>query len=234
MWCFLLILLFSPAAVQASCAGPDPAYALAVSQGDYQTAFERVSQEIHLRPEEKRRFQIIRGFSRSHDDRNGQANPESLEVRLDPGLFIEGKEGACQGIAHEVTHLRQFQRDRRRLHIRYSTDPRREEDAYDSLEDNDLAVHAAAMDIEAVLAQLPYATGHTLRDDDFSYLVENLNNWSDHASELSNPSNQNYYFPEIKNEDIRIFCQGAEFARKNLANTESFQQAWLAFCRTRH
>src|ERR1035438_10269130 len=103
----LLILLFYPLSIQASCIdNNDPTYNLAVSQGNYAKAFDVVAQELHLRAEEVRHFKIVQGFSRSHDDRHGEADPDTLELTLDPGLFIEGKEGACQGMAHELTHLR--------------------------------------------------------------------------------------------------------------------------------
>src|SRR5882724_1934433 len=116
-----LLLLF-PALIQASCLdNDDPAYNLAVSQGNYERAFEIVAHEIHLTPEQMRHFKIIQGFSAKHDDRNGQADPDTLELRLDPGLFIEGKEGACQGMVHELEHLKQFQKDRRELHAFFAS-----------------------------------------------------------------------------------------------------------------
>ena len=96
-----------------------------------------------------------------------------------------------------------------------------------------LRTHAAAMDIEAVLAQLPYATRHTLRDDDFSYLVESLKNWSDHATRAERSIQPRLLSFRNKKEDIRIFCKGADFARKSLGNPTPFQQAWRAFCRIR-
>src|SRR6266446_1119820 len=100
------LLLLCSLLLQASCLdNDDPAYNLAVGQGNYERAFEIVAREIHLTPEQQRRFKIIQGFSTKHDDRNGQADPDTLELRLDPELFIEGKEGACQGIAHELEHL---------------------------------------------------------------------------------------------------------------------------------
>src|SRR5882762_2625263 len=95
---WLLILLISPLALEASCLDDDdPAYNLAVSQGNYEHALQLVSRELHLSPEEQRHFKIVPGFSPAHNDRNGQADPDTLELHLDPGLFIEGKEGACQG-----------------------------------------------------------------------------------------------------------------------------------------
>src|ERR1051326_6094823 len=110
---FFLILLLLPALVEASCSdNGDPAYNLAVSQGDYDKAFLLVARELRLRSEEVKHFKIVPGFSTSHDERHGQADPETLDLRLDPALFIEGKEGACQGVAHERTHLKQFERDR--------------------------------------------------------------------------------------------------------------------------
>ncbi len=265
----LLIFLIFPAPLQASCLdNADSAYNIAVSQGDYQKALHLVAGELHLTPEQERRFKIIQGFSYNHDDRHGQADPETLELRLDPGLFIEGKEGACQGMAHELAHLRQFRRDRRRFHAYFSKHPvpedgwkdcdreelakppatqqagvrpavwrtdsdQAEEEAYACLQDNDLIPHAAADDIEALLAQIPYATQHTLRDDDLNYLLDNLKRWSDHASMVTDQSNESYFLSEIKREDIRIFCKGTDYARKNFANPAPFQQAWLVFCRVR-
>jgi hypothetical protein len=214
MWRLLLILLFFPASIQASCTeASDPAFNLAVSQGDCAKAFGIVSDELLLSSAEISHFKIIPGFSGAHDDRNGQADPDSLELRLDPGLFLEGKEGACQGVAHEVTHLRQFLRDRRLLDAHYPKDPQREQDAYDSLEDNDLAAHAAAQDIEAVLAQIPYASGGALRDEDFRYLVENLKRWADSQTMMISRSNESYYLPDIKREDARMASRGERYVR---------------------
>src|ERR1019366_4536020 len=117
---WLVILLLSPIALDASCLdNDDPVYNLAVNQGNYEKAFRLVSQEMHLSRSEEEHFKIIPGFSQKHDDRNGQADPDTLELHLDPALFIEGKEGACQGVAHELEHLKQFQRDRRELHAFY-------------------------------------------------------------------------------------------------------------------
>jgi len=251
MWGLTLILLLLPLSAQASCTdNHDPVYNFAVSQGDYEKAFRLIARELRLNPEEERHIKIIEGFSSNHDDRHGEADPESLELHLDPNLFLEGKEGACQGITHELTHLRQFRRDRARLHAFFSTRPvsntgwngcerdqlakpdadQAEEEAYSCLQDNDLFPHNASDDIEAVLAQIPYATGHTLRDEDLTYLAENLKSWSDHASLVSDQSNESYYLPEIKREDIRIFCRGTAFARKNFATSAPFEQTSLFFC----
>ena len=70
-------------------------------------------------------------------------------------LFEEGASGACLDLAHELAHLRHFQRDRK-------ASPN--EEAFESLEDNDLITHNAAYEIEAVLtesavAQEPLAIG---------------------------------------------------------------------------
>ena len=247
-----LILLLLPLSVQASCLdNDDPAYNLAVSQGDYAKAFHLIARELRLSSEEEHHFKIIQGFSWSHDDRHGQADPENLELDLDPGLFIEGKEGACQGMEHERTHLHQFQHDRRQLHAFFSSRPvpeggwngcardtlaapdadQAEEDAYGCLQDNDLAAHAAAMDIEAVLAQIPYARQKKLRDEDLNYLVENLTRWSDHQEEVTRTDNQSYYLPEIKQQDVRTFCKGTHAAIARLANVNASQGAWNYFCR---
>jgi hypothetical protein len=237
MWGLTLILLLLPLCAQASCTDNyDPSYNLAVSQGNYDKAFQGVAQELHLSAEDQRHFQIIQGFSRAHDDRHGQADPDTLDLHLDPGLFIEGKEGACQGVVHELTHLHQFQRDRRRLHDYVTKHPspnagQAEDDAYDRLQDNDLVPHAAAADIEAVLAQIPYASGHVLRDEDLSYLVENLAAWASHQSMISDYSNQSYYLPEIKRQDVRLFCHGFDYARQRHANTAPAVGAWQYFCR---
>jgi len=251
----LLILLFYPLSIQASCIdNDDPAYNLAVSQGNYAKAFDLLAQELHLRRDEASHFKIVQGFSASHDDRHGEADPDTLELSLDPGLFMEGKEGACQGVAHELTHLRQFQRDRRFLHNTFSKQPvpekgwngcdrdhldkpdaaKAEDDAYECLEDNDVAPHAAAEDIEAVLAQIPYAAQHLLRNDDVSYLAENVKNWADHEAMITDHSNESYYLPEIKSEDIRIFCRGFKETRALLVNTGPALGAWQFFCRGRH
>jgi hypothetical protein len=250
-----LILLIFPMMLQASCLdNNDPVYNLAVSQGNYAKAFDVIAQEVHLTPEEKRHFKIIEGYSHSHDDRNGQADPETLEARLDPDLFIEGKEGACQDIMHELTHLRQFRRDRSRLHAAFSNHPVPEEgwkgcdrdalakpdaqgaedQAYDCLEDNDLVAHTAAGEIESVMAQIPYAAQRILRDDDVSYLADNLAQWASHESMITDRSNQAYYLADIKQNDIRIFCQGFKEARARFAKTEPALGAWQLFCRNRH
>jgi hypothetical protein len=251
----LLIFLLFPLTIQASCTdNVDSDYDLAVSQGDYVKAFSRVAQDLHLSAEDKSHFDIIPGYSRSHDDRHGQADPDTLQVHLDPDLFGEGKEGACQGIAHELTHLRQFRRDRSRLHAYFSTHSvpesgwsgcdrevlnhpdsnQEEEEAYSCLEDNSLATHAAAEDIEAVLAQIPFASNRTLRDDDFDYLVDNLKNWADSQSMLTNHSNESYYLPEIKKEDIHQFCMGVHYAHQQKADIPTASAASLLFCGRRN
>ncbi len=164
---------------------------------------------------------------------------------------MEGKEGACQGVAHELAHLRQFQRDRRRLHQYFSNHPvpedgwkgceretlakpsasQAEEEAYLCLQDNDLITHAASMDIEAVLAQIPYARQKKLRDDDLLYLVENLTHWSEHSNQVTMQANESYYRPEIKREDIHVFCQGVDAARSRWADTAASRYGWQTFCR---
>lgn len=87
------------------------------------------------------------------------------------------------------------------------------------------------MDIEAVLAQVPFAARRILRDDDVSYLLENLTLWSDHQTMITDRSNEDYYLPVTKRNDIQIFCRGMEYARKMLANTSALAPAWEHFCR---
>jgi hypothetical protein len=251
----LLIFLFLPKTIQASCTdASDSAYDLAVSQGDYLKAFGRVAQEVRLSAQDQTHFDIVPGYSHSHDDRNGQADPDTLQIHLDPELFIEGKEGACQGVVHEMTHLHQFRRDRARLHTYYSTHPvpetgwqgcdredliqpgaeQAEEEAYGCLQDNSLTTHAAAEDIEAVLAQIPYASEHKLREDDFNYLMESLRHWADSQTMITNRSNESYYLPEIKREDTRQFCAGIHFMHQQRADTAVENQASLLFCGRRN
>ncbi len=251
MW-WLVVLLISPIPLEASCLDAnDPAYNLAVSQGNYEYALKLVARELHLSPGDERHFKIVPGFSQAHDDRNGQSDPETLELHLDPALFIEGKEGACQGMAHELEHLRQFQRDRRALHATYahqtpsgngwdkcerenfgSQDPQKvEDDAYGCLEDNDLITHTSADDIEAVLAQLPYARDRKLRDDDMSYLLDNLRAWVQNISMIQDQSNTSYYLPEIKRRDTRIFCRGVQHIQERRLDSSPFYQVWLMYCR---
>ncbi len=249
---WLVFLLLSPVVLHASCLdNDDPAYNLAVNQGNYEQAFSLVARELRLTPSEKGHFKIIQGFSQNHDDRNGQADPETLELRLDPGLFLEGKEGACQGAAHELEHLKQFEKDRRVLHAYYAQhtptengwnhcnrenfgtqDPEKaEEDAYDCLQDNDLITHAASDDIEAVLAQLPYATEHKLRDDDLDYLLEKLKAWTDNVSMIQDQSNSNYYLPEMKRRDTRTFCRGILHIQQRRLNIAPYYNVWQMYCR---
>ena len=201
MWGLTLILLLFPVLAQASCLdNDDPLYNLAVSQGNYSDAFHVVAQELAMPRDVQSHFKIIQGYSQQHDDRNGQADADTLDVSLDPNLFLEGKEGACQGVEHEWTHLKQFHRDREKLHAFFSSRPvpqdgwkgcdkeeledmtpeKAEAQAYSCLQEYDLAAHAAAMEIEAVMSQIPYANQKVLRDDDLKYLLENLTNWSDH------------------------------------------------------
>lgn len=252
-WSALILLL--PAMIQASCTDDtDPAYNLAISQGNSLQAFDLIARELHLSSNDKSHFKIIPGYSDTHDDRHGQADPDNLEIDLDPGLFIEGKEGACQGVIHELTHLRQFERDRRRLHAYYSTHPipeqgwkdcdhqilsgttpsQAEDEAYACLQDNDFASHEAAMDLEAVLAQIPFATKRMLREEDLNYLVENLALWSSHQTMITDHSNESYYLPEIKREDIHAFCDGAKQGFERHADLNQVLGAWRYFCRVKH
>jgi hypothetical protein len=164
---------------------------------------------------------------------------------------MEGKEGACQGIAHELEHLKQFQKDRRTVHSYYAkrapsengwdkcerenfgtSDPQKaEDDAYGCLEDNDLITHTAADDIEAVLAQLPYARDRSLRDDDLSYLLDNLKVWVQNVSMIQDQSNTSYYLPEIKRRDTRIFCRGVHHIQERRLDSSPFYQDWQMYCR---
>jgi len=251
MW-WLVLLLVAPSALVASCLdNDDPAYNLAVNQGNYEGAFRIVTRELRLSPEEQSHFKIVQGFSQGHDDRNGQADPDTLELRLDPALFIEGKEGACQGIAHEREHLRQFRRDRQMLHASFarrtgsgdawdkcdrenfgSSDPQKiEADAYSCLEENDLATHAASDDIEALLAQLPYAQNRILRDDDLQYLHEQLKSWTENVAMIQNQSNTSYYLPEIKRRDTRLFCRGVHYLQERRMNVGPYYNVWQMYCR---
>jgi len=230
---FLIIaiyaILISIHRVAASCTvASGLAYDQAVLQGDATKAFAIIAQEIPMTQEERGHFKIIPGYSGSHDDRHGQADPDSLNINLDPDLFNEGESGACQGIEHELTHLRQFRRDRSALyaHLRSATS---EEDAYDSLEDNDLTTHDASMEIEAVLSQIPFAPGGILRDDDFSYLMDQLKRWADSQSMIIQHANEAFYLPGIKKEDTRWFCAGVAFAQKKGADT-LFINGALSLC----
>jgi hypothetical protein len=246
-----LLLLFT-ASIHASCLdNDDPAYNLAISQGNYEHALDLVSRELHLSPDQRRHFKIIQGFGVKNDDRNGQADPDTLDLKLDPELFNEGKEGACQGVAHEVEHLKQFQKDRRTLHNFYAQhapadngwnkcdqenfgthDPEKaEEDAYSCLEDNDIITHAASDDIEAVLAQVPYATERKLRDDDMNYLLDNLKAWVDNVALIQDQSNISYYLPEIKRRDTRVLCRGVHYIQERRLDSSPFYQVWQMYCR---
>jgi hypothetical protein len=251
MWWLLLLLLF-PSALGASCLdSDDPAYDLAISQGNYDQAFKIVAREMRLSAKDEAHFKIVPGFSQSHDDRNGQADPDTEDLRLDPQLFLEDKNGACQGIAHERQHLRQFEHDRHALHAYFSqhplpsagwdhcdrehfgtSDPQVvEDDAYACLEDNDLKTHAAAEDIDAVLAQLPYARNATLRDDDLTYLTNNLQMWVDNVGMIQDQSNTSYYLPEIKKWDTRLFCKGVHHLQTRRMNVRDYYQVWQSYCR---
>jgi hypothetical protein len=233
MW-FLLILLIAPMAHASCLDNNDPTYILAVNEGHYDLAFHLVARELHLTSEEEKHFQVIPGFSRAHDDRHGQADPDTLELKLDPGLFIEGKEGACQGMAHELAHLKQFERDRKALHVFYADKPnaaQAENAAYDQLEDNDLATHAASEDIEAVLAQVPYAQGKILRDEDLDYLRDQLKTWVDHVFTIQDQSNNSYYLPEIKKIDTRLFCRGVQYIQRMRLDSSPYYSVWQMYCR---
>ncbi len=228
----------------------DPIYGLALNNGDYLGLFRLVADDLGIRAEDQSHFKIIEGYSRHHDDRIGQANPVTLQISLDPKLFKEGREGLCQGVVHEWTHLKQFRRDREQLHAFFSVPSVPQEgwkgcspedleelsakaaeaDAYECLQDNALVSHAAAMDIEAVLAQLPYAAQKTLRPDDLEYLKQNVIRWVDHLSTVLDHSNESYYLAEIKKEDTRIFCAGFKEAARQASPVRSAQSTWDTYC----
>jgi hypothetical protein len=222
-----------------------------VSQGDYAGMLHRVLEALHVPPDQAVQFYLDPTVGAHTEDVHGQADPDTGQAHIDPGLFLEGESGACQGIAHEWQHLRQFKNDRQRLHAFYLKKPRPEaaqwsgcdrnnfqtteavsgeEDAYSCLEDNELATHTAAADIAAILAQVPYATEGQLRYEDTDYLQDNLKNFGEHASMLSDKNNEAYYLPMIKTEDLRIFCQGGRYIHQKGLPSADFDEAFASLC----
>ncbi len=249
---FLFFLLFPPSQSQAAC-GPaeDPAFETLVGKGDYAGALHLVLQDLHVSATEAGQFFLDPGVSERSDDRHGQSDPETQQSHLDPGLFLEGMAGACQGVAHELQHLRQFKRDTSHLKTYYAKQPPQERSlwvgcdvegtlptepallaaaAYPCLEDNDLSPHLAAYEIEAVLAQIPFSPAHLLRDEDLQYLQDHLKLFADHTKLLDARTNEGYYLPAIKKEDIAVFCRGAHFFRRKHLDTSAFDAAWNRYC----
>jgi len=250
---FLILSLIGQPALYAACQGDeDPAFTLLIAQGDYAGTMHLVLKSLHIAPAEANRFYLDPDVGAHSDDVHGQADADTEQVHIDPGLFLEGESGACQGILHELQHLRQFTRDHQRLHALFSKMPAPgtsgwsgcdrdelqaadaaplEAQAYSCLQDNELSTHSAAGEIEAVLAQLPQAAGGRLRDEDMDYLRDNLKTFADHSSMLTNPSNEAYYLPAIKKEDIRIFCRGGLYIHRSRESSAPFDGVWLPYCK---
>jgi hypothetical protein len=81
------------------------------------------------------------------------------------------------------------------------------------------------------MAQIPFASGRTLREDDFDYLMENLKRWVGSQSTVTNHSNESYYPPEIKKEDIRQFCLGVHYAHEKHADISFIRPTARFYCR---
>lgn len=214
---------------------PDPAYESVIAHGNYKQALSMVLDAVAMTRAEREKFRLIKGLSLENGDRHGQAEPETREVLIDPDLFLEGEEGACQGIAHELAHLRQFHRDLEALRRYYGPTTAEEtiQNAYQALQDNDLASHAAAADVEAVLAQIPYASRHRLREEDVDYLRHHLKRWVEDKPARQTRANETYYLPELKRSDTRIFCRGLLHLRSYSADDAWFDPSWNNECRVR-
>ena len=50
---------------------------------------------------------------------------------------------------------------------------------------------------------------------------------------ITRTDNQSYYLPEIKQADIRTFCDGTDAARARFANVNPSHYAWDYFCKIR-
>jgi hypothetical protein len=211
--CLWLAILTIPVSLKAACEDVDALYEKAVSAGDYAAALARVSDDLHIPATERSRFQIDLELAQRIPDLHGQSDPVKMEAHLAPELFQEGKLGACEGVAHEWSHLRHFASDREQLHKGLpNTDGSREQDAYENLEDNDLLPHAAAHEIEAVLAQTE-TSRQSPREEDRDYLIENLEKLYSSRKILADHTNEDYYLPAIKDEDKRSFCRGAAYLK---------------------
>jgi len=227
----------------------DPGFSQAVAEGRYDRALDIILQDLHVAKTERQHFKIDTGLSTHTDDLHAQSDADTQETSLDPALFMEGKSGACQGVAHELDHLRRFEHDRQRLHAWYSrnspreagwsgcdhsilggADPARaEQDAYDCVVDDALATHAAVYEIAGVLAQVPYSQG-PLRDEDRDYLHDHLKLFVDHQAMITDLSNESYYLPEIKAEDTRIFCRGLIYLNQTGGRLPNYEESWKAYC----
>jgi hypothetical protein len=218
----------------------------AVAQDDYDKALAIVLKDLPIAPEERQHFHIVKGLSAHIGDSHGQSDPDTGDTQIDPGLLEEGESGACQGAMHELTHLRRFRADRNRLKVYYTshapsqsgwtgcasteTPSKPVERAYDCLEENVLTTHAATAEIEAVLAQRPYAYRGILRYEDVAYLKKNLRDWTMQSNLIRSTSNEGYYLPVIKKEDIRFYCRGLLLIREIGSMDRTLKRGWGEFC----
>jgi len=247
---FFCFLAGKPA--NADALGPGPlSYQRSLGKEDFAGALELVLEQIRASSEDRRHFHLTKGLYRKTGGRAAQTDPETLEVYVDPGLFInETYGGACQMLAHELAHLRHLARDRRRLrrHFEIARSPSAgwagcdrdepasrdagamEARAYGCLEDNDLIAHDAAYEIEGVLSQLPYAPDARLRPEDYDYLNGYVKSWIAHPRAFQSRDDEQYYLPEMKREDLKIFCRGLRYVRKA---GETYHPEWDTLCRNR-
>ena len=247
-----LLILGHPQPIRAAChpGAEDLSLRQAVARDDYDQALAILLKDLPITPDERQHIHIVKGLSAHNGDSHGQSDPDSGETQIDPGLFDEGESGACQGAMHEVTHLRRFREDHDHLKTYYATHtqspsgwtgcetdrtpkeplPSPVDRAFDCLEEDVLTTHSATAEIEAVLAQRPYAYRGILRYEDVAYLKKNLRDWTMHSTMLQSTSNEGYYLPVIKKEDIRFYCRGLFLVREIGSMDRTLKRGWGEFC----
>ena len=82
---FLILLMILANVGPPAWTNNDPVLPGPLAAGGVMDAFRLIADEIKMPQDDRGHFKIIAGFSRTHDDRHGQADPQTLQVSLDPG-----------------------------------------------------------------------------------------------------------------------------------------------------
>ncbi|HVO32554.1 MAG TPA: hypothetical protein VMU17_01485 [Elusimicrobiota bacterium] len=232
-----LLIMHAPmraASPAEPCAGPHPSYDEAAANHRYAEALGIMLNALNVTASERAAISIQPGLSAANDDRHADAEAAPMRIQVDPALFEDGYDWACQEVVHELTHYRHFASDRRALHDFFATPAGRsstqwrgcddydatvhapsalEQTAFLCLEDDALTPHSAAFEIEAVLAQAA-ASGEPLHPEDYDYLAEHAQAFRRSSATFKNESNEAYYLPSLKTEDAAIARSGEAYLRK--------------------